>query len=160
LKEQHAIWKTHSGEETIDLGRKLGAVLGKGDVIALAGGLGSGKTCFTKGVALGLGVSPDTVITSPSFALMNQYEGRCTLFHMDVYRLGSVSDFLDTGLDEYLYGDGVTVMEWADRWQEILPDWRLEVQFTILDAQIRRIIMSGWKPRALEIVGKLRHALE
>jgi tRNA threonylcarbamoyladenosine biosynthesis protein TsaE len=138
----------------------MGECLAAGDLIALSGELGSGKTWFTKGLALGLGVSPDTVVTSPSFALMNDYEGRLTLSHMDVYRLESVSDFLNTGLDEYFYGDGVVVMEWADRWPEILPDWAIEVNFAVLDEQSREITMSGHHVRAVRILKKIEGKLE
>jgi len=100
-----------SDDDTIELGRELGRVLHEGDVIALEGELGSGKTRFSKGIALGLEVSHHTIVTSPSFSLVNEYEGHHTLFHMDVYRLESVSDFFAAGLDEYFYQDGVLVME-------------------------------------------------
>jgi tRNA threonylcarbamoyladenosine biosynthesis protein TsaE len=141
-----------SDEETINLGIDLGTVLTEGDVVALVGELGSGKTWFTKGLALGLGVSPDTIITSPSFTLMNEYAGRCTLFHMDAYRLEGVSDFLSAGLDEYFFQGGVVVMEWADRWPELLPDRRLVAEITIADYDAREITMSGFHPRAIEIL--------
>ena len=130
----------------MDLGRRLGERLQPGDVVGLCGDLGSGKTWFAKGLALGLGVSPDDVVTSPSFALMNAYEGRYTLFHIDVYRLETVSDFLDAGLDDCLYGDGVAVMEWADRWPEILPKRHLLVQIRILNEHSREITFSGTYP--------------
>lgn len=152
--------KSPSSDETIIVGRKMGECLDAGDFIALTGELGSGKTWFTKGLALGLGVSSDTVVTSPSFALMNAYEGRVTLFHMDVYRLESVSDFLDTGLEEYFYGDGVVVMEWADRWPEILPDCSIQVNFTVLDEQSREVAMSGHHVRAVRILEKIKRELE
>jgi tRNA threonylcarbamoyladenosine biosynthesis protein TsaE len=125
-------------------------------VVALAGDLGSGKTWFAKGLALGLGVPPDQVVTSPSFALMNAYEGRCTLFHIDVYRLETVSDFLDAGLDEYLRGSGVAVMEWADRWPEILPERHLKVRITILNEHSREIALSGSHPEAVRIVREMK----
>jgi tRNA threonylcarbamoyladenosine biosynthesis protein TsaE len=89
------------------VGRKLGEVLREGDVIALIGRLGSGKTWFTKGLALGIQVSRNTIVTSPSFSLLNTYEGRCPLFHIDAYRLERLSDFLSAGLDEYFYKDGI-----------------------------------------------------
>ncbi len=132
MKEKTLTFHSGSREETIELGRKLGALLKEGDVIALSGELGSGKTCMTKGLALGLGVPEDEVVTSPSFTYMNEYEGRKTLYHMDVYRLDHLSDFLGTGLDEYLGHGGVAVLEWADRWPEILPAQTLSVTFAIL----------------------------
>jgi tRNA threonylcarbamoyladenosine biosynthesis protein TsaE len=155
LKERSVTYHTVFDQETINLGQKLGSALKEGDVIALAGELGSGKTCFTKGVALGLGVSPGMVVTSPSFSLVNEYEGRCTLFHIDGYRLENLSDFLSTGLDEYFYQDGVVVMEWADRWPEILPGWSVKVGLTIVDEHSRKITLSGYHPRALEILGNV-----
>ncbi len=152
LTERVVTYHTVSDDETIRLGRKLGAALRQGDVLALIGELGSGKTWFTKGIGLGLGVSSETVITSPSFSLVNEYEGRCPFFHMDGYRLESLSDFLSAGLDEYLYQDGVVAMEWADRWPEILPDWNVKVEISIVDERSRNITLSGYHPRALEIL--------
>jgi tRNA threonylcarbamoyladenosine biosynthesis protein TsaE len=152
LNERCVTYDTASDQETIHLGQELGKVLKEGDVVALVGDLGSGKTWFTKGLAMGLGVSPDTIITSPSFSLINEYKGRYTLYHMDIYRLESLSDFLSAGLDEYFYLDGVVAMEWADRWPEILPEWRLKTEFRILKNSLRRITLSGYHPRAVEIL--------
>jgi len=152
LKEEYVIHNTSSAGETVDLGRQLGGFLKRGDVISLAGELGSGKTWFTKGVGLGLEIARDMIITSPSFSLVNEYEGRHTLFHLDAYRLESLADFLAAGLDEYFYQEGVVVMEWADRWPEILPDYRLNVEFVIKDDHSRKITMSGYHPRAVEIL--------
>ena len=155
MNERCVTYDTASDQETIHLGQELGKVLKEGDVIALVGDLGSGKTWFTKGLALGLGISPDTIITSPSFALINEYEGRHTLFHLDIYRLESLGDFLSAGLEEYFYRDGVVVMEWADRWPEILPEWKLKVRFVIIDYLVRKIVLSGKSPRAVEILKNL-----
>ena len=152
MKERCVTYDTASDQETICLGQELGKVLKDGDLIALVGELGSGKTWFTKGLAIGLGISPDTIITSPSFSLINEYEGRYTLYHMDIYRLESLSDFLSAGLDEYFYQDGVVAMEWADRWPEILPEWRLKTEFMIVRNSLRRITLSGYHPRAVEII--------
>ena len=159
MKEELATHYTHSDGETMDLGRRLGEVLRRGDVIALVGELGSGKTWFAKGLGLGLGVSRDTVITSPSFSLLNEYEGRLTLYHMDAYRLENLSDFLSTGLDEYFYLDGVVALEWGDRWPEILPDLRLKVEFAIISDTSRRITFSGHHPRAVEIMKDMEGSL-
>jgi len=158
LKEQSVTYYTSSDEETIKLGQRLGAALKEGDAVALVGELGSGKTYFTKGVGLGLGIPADVIITSPSFSLVNEYEGRYTFFHMDGYRLESLSDFLAAGLDEYLYQEAVVVLEWADRWPEILPDWNIRVEVAIVDEQTRKITLSGYHPRALEVLEGLdRH---
>ncbi len=152
MKERSVTYYTKSGDETIELGRKLGSALRKGDIIALVGELGSGKTWFAKGIGLGLGIAHDTVVTSPSFSLVNEYEGRYTFFHMDGYRLENLSDFLSAGLDEYFYQDGIVAIEWANRWPEILPDWNLEVEITIVDEKSRKFTLSAHHPRALEIL--------
>ncbi|HPQ28135.1 MAG TPA: tRNA (adenosine(37)-N6)-threonylcarbamoyltransferase complex ATPase subunit type 1 TsaE [Desulfobacteraceae bacterium] len=157
MTDGSVIHHSESDLETINLGRKLGEVLTHGDVIALSGELGSGKTCFTKGISLGLGISAETVITSPSFSLVNVYEGRCVFYHMDIYRLESLSAFLSAGLDEYFYQGAVVVLEWADRWPEILPDCRVDVVFSIPFSSSERehfrdIVFSACHPRAIEIL--------
>jgi tRNA threonylcarbamoyladenosine biosynthesis protein TsaE len=129
--------------------------LSEGDVVALVGELGSGKTWFTKGLALGLGVSPDTIVTSPSFTLVNEYKGRYTFYHMDFYRLENLPEVLSAGLEEYLHDTGVVALEWADRWPDILPEKRVMVKFLIIDDRRREITLSGYDPRALEIIEDL-----
>ena len=156
----HIIYLSNSDQKTINVGKKLGEVLRKGDVIALIGRLGSGKTWFTKGLALGIQVSRDTIVTSPSFSLLNTYEGRHPLFHIDAYRLERLSDFLSAGLDEYFYNDGIVAMEWADRWPEILPDRTVQVELTIVDHSSRKIILSGRHPRAVEVLESVGKNLE
>ena len=141
-----------SNDETLRLGKILGSLLSKGDMIALVGDLGSGKTWFTKGLAIGLGADPTIVITSPSFALVNEYEGRLTFYHMDLYRLEDLSDVVISGLYEYLFEEGVVIMEWADRWPEILPKHRVRVEISIIDEFQREINLSGCHIRSAEIV--------
>jgi len=152
-------FQTNSDQETIKFGKEIGALLKSGDVVSLTGTLGSGKTWLTKGIALGLGVDPKMVITSPSFSLVNEYSARCAMYHMDLYRLEHISDILATGLEEYLYNDGVAVVEWADRLPEILPEWRLDVSFTIINDQVRVIALEGEHPRAMEIIKQLERKL-
>ncbi len=152
--------QSESDEETIHLGRIMGSLLREGDVVALVGELGSGKTWFTKGIARGIGVPKGVVVTSPSFALVNEYAGTLTLYHMDVYRLENEGEFISAGLEEYLYGQGIAVMEWADRWPEILPDHRIKVEFAIVDDHRRRITLSGTHPRAGEIIQTFRRGVE
>ena len=122
-----------------------------------------GKTWFTKGLARGLGVRPDLVITSPSFALVNEYAGRCPFFHMDLYRLEGPGDVTASGLDEYLLMEGVVAVEWAERWPAMLDESCILVSFIILDDNRREIILSGRGPRSHELLGalktgKLRHS--
>ncbi len=155
MKKNAVTFYTLSDEDTVKLGQRLGRVLQRGDVIALIGDLGSGKTCLAKGIGLGLGVSPDMVITSPSFSLVNEYEGRLSFYHMDGYRLEDLSDFLAAGLEEYLHQDGVAAVEWADRWPEILPEWSVTVEIRIVDARSRKITLSGHHPRAFHILKEL-----
>ena len=110
---------SRSADETRALGERLGARLGKGDVVACIGALGAGKTCFLQGLARGLGVTTD--VTSPTFVLVNQYRGRLPVYHVDAYRTGSLTELVDLGLEEMLHGDGVTIVEWADKLLPLLP---------------------------------------
>lgn len=110
---------TSSPEKTQYFGRLLGSLLGPGDFVALIGELGAGKTCLARGILSGLGVTSRVV--SPSFNLIREYKGRLPVFHIDVYRLDSAHDMLDLGYEEYFYGFGVTVLEWADRVRDLLP---------------------------------------
>lgn len=155
----HITYHSNSDHKTINVGRKLGELLREGDVIALIGRLGSGKTWFTKGLALGIEVSRNTIVTSPSFSLLNTYEGRCPLFHIDAYRLERLSDFLSAGLDEYFYKDGIVAMEWADRWPEILPDRTVRVELAIVDHSSRKIALSGHHRRAVEVLESVEENL-
>jgi tRNA threonylcarbamoyladenosine biosynthesis protein TsaE len=159
-RQEQLVFYTESSEQTIWVGEQIGAILTKGDVIALSGDLGSGKTWLTKGIALGLGVDKRNVITSPSFTLVNEYKGRCPLYHMDVYRLGSLLEFIDAGLEEYFFCEGVVVMEWADRWPEILPAQTLHARLAIIDELRRRIAIFGLHPRASEIIFALRGKIQ
>jgi tRNA threonylcarbamoyladenosine biosynthesis protein TsaE len=149
---------TESDQETVELGSILGSCLEQGDVVALTGELGSGKTWFAKGIARGLGIGPNTIITSPSFALVNEYQGKTTLFHIDVYRLESLSELLGAGIDEYLYSGGVVVMEWADRWPEIIPEEGLKIELVILDEHTRKIALCGTHGRAITVLEAVKKA--
>ncbi len=106
---------TESPEETRNLGRLLGEFAIAGQVVLLNGDLGAGKTCFAQGVASGLAVSSASPVTSPSYTLLNIHYGRLPLYHFDLYRLSHVDDLADLGYDEFAEGDGLTLIEWADR---------------------------------------------
>jgi tRNA threonylcarbamoyladenosine biosynthesis protein TsaE len=155
LEEQTFTITTESDQDTVRLGQEIGRLLLEGDVIGLVGELGSGKTWLTKGIALGLGVNPKTIVTSPSFTLVNEYQGRATLFHMDVYRLGSLDEALSAGIEETIHSGQIVVLEWADRWPEILPDHTLLVKLLIVDDHRRTIILSSRHSRAIEIISQL-----
>lgn len=129
---------THSPEETWELAKKLAPILSEGDFINLSGDLGSGKTVFTKGLAEGLGIS--SPVTSPTFIILREYEGRLPLYHFDVYRLFSAEELEELGADEYFYGEGVSVVEWGDKVEELLPDERLNVKILrLVDDSFRRV---------------------
>lgn len=118
--------KTSSSDATARIGEKLGVLLRAGDVVCLSGDLGAGKTRFTQGLAVGLGVAGP--VTSPTFTIVNEYpQGRLPLYHMDVYRLNDPQEMEDIGYEEYFYSTGVTVIEWAERVIELLPVERLDV---------------------------------
>lgn len=111
---------SHNPQETFELGRKFAGELRRGDVLALAGDLGAGKTQFAKGIAAGLGVEAE--VTSPTFTLIHEYPGgRLPLYHIDLYRLELEEEALKIGIDDYLAGDGVTIVEWADKFSGLMP---------------------------------------
>jgi tRNA threonylcarbamoyladenosine biosynthesis protein TsaE len=111
---------TNSEAETLDVARCIGKSLGAGTVVALSGELGAGKTVFAQGIAESLEVREQ--ITSPTFTLINEYRGRLPLFHMDLYRLDSTGEIEDIGIVDYLYGDGVCVIEWAEKLGKLMPE--------------------------------------
>lgn len=133
---------SHSPEETFAYGRELAGSLRSGDVIALAGDLGAGKTQLVKGIASGLGV--ETEVTSPTFTLIHEYPaGRLSLFHIDLYRLDSVEEVLKIGLDEYLDSRGVTVIEWADKFEEVIPSGARWIRLRALEGDLREIEVTS-----------------
>jgi tRNA threonylcarbamoyladenosine biosynthesis protein TsaE len=125
------------------------------DVVALVGDLGTGKTCLTQGIARGLGVPDQYQITSPSFTLINEYQGRMMLYHFDLYRLSRASEMDDMGYEEYLFGQGVSVIEWADKLKGILPDDTLFVFMNYADENVRKIIISGQNKKIAIILEEL-----
>ena len=134
---------TKTPEETIALGKRLGSMLKKGDVIALQGTLAAGKTTITKGIALALGITEP--VTSPTFTLISEYYGSMTLYHMDVYRLDSTEDFINLGVEELLYGDGVCVVEWSEKVMKELPRSAILVRLNALEDGSREITIDNWK---------------
>jgi tRNA threonylcarbamoyladenosine biosynthesis protein TsaE len=143
---------THDETETIALGEKFGKMLRPGDFVALFGDLGSGKTRFAQGVALGVGVSPSTCVTSPTYTIMNEYFGAVPLYHFDLYRLGGDSDVAELGFEEYFYGQGICLVEWAERLASELPDEFLKVSFYHEGNEVRRILFEGFGDRYLELL--------
>ena len=133
---------THSPEETQAVGVEIGQRLRPGDVVALSGDLGAGKTCLTQGIARGVGLAPGEIVNSPSYILMNQYAGRIPIYHIDLYRLQDPNQIADLGLEEFLEGDGVCVIEWAERMQAALPAKTIFITITEEGESIRRIDVS------------------
>ena len=131
---------SRSPAETERIGQELARALGPGDVVALIGELGAGKTCFVQGVARGLGVT--THATSPTFVLVNEYRGRWPVHHVDAYRTESLTELLDLGLAELFDGEGVTLVEWADKLRALLPARTVEVQIAGVGDEPRRITIT------------------
>ncbi len=135
---------THSADETRALAARLGEHLGAGDVLCLSGDLGAGKTTWTQGLALGLGLPPDEPVNSPTFTLVTEHPGgRVPLYHFDVYPLPDSSGLYDLGFDEYVDGDGVVVIEWADKIADALPPERLDIAFTATSPDTREIVLTA-----------------
>ena len=139
---------SRSAEETRALGEQLGRALAAGDVVALEGPLGAGKTCLVQGIARGLGIDPDTPVTSPTFTLVGEYPGRVPLRHADFYRVESVSRLEDAGFDDLLDGRGVLVVEWPERVPEALPADRLLIRIEIRGEFDRRLQVEATGPRS------------
>lgn len=135
-----------SDNDTVNTGKRLGMILAGGDAVALSGPLGSGKTWLTKGIGIGLGVDPDEVISSPSFSLVNEYEGRCLLYHIDLYRLDKQNDITLLGLDDYFHERSVVVVEWAERSPGLFPSGFIKVKIEILDDNMRAIEIDSDDP--------------
>ncbi|MDT8862395.1 tRNA (adenosine(37)-N6)-threonylcarbamoyltransferase complex ATPase subunit type 1 TsaE [Alkalihalobacillus sp. MEB130] len=144
---------TESPEETMELANKLGQIVKPGDVITLEGDLGAGKTSFTKGFAKGLGVK--RVVNSPTFTIIKEYMGRIPLYHMDVYRMEDEME--DLGLEEYFYGEGVTVIEWPSMITNQLPEDRLAISLFHLGETSRKITVQTTGKRSVELCKELRY---
>jgi tRNA threonylcarbamoyladenosine biosynthesis protein TsaE len=148
-----------SEEET----RRLGTILGKHItaplVVLLMGELGAGKTCLTQGLARGLDVPNSTYVTSPSYALINEYSGRVYMYHIDLYRLEDPSEFDDIGLDEILTSESVSVIEWAERLGSALPKNRLEISIEIMDATTRHLHIAYHGNVAKQVVSSFLEAI-
>lgn len=120
MSKNQEIIETFSPQETYELGKKIGEKAKTGSVFTLIGDLGVGKTVFTQGVASGIGISEP--VNSPTFTILQVYEeGRCPFYHMDVYRIGDVTEMEEIGYEDCFYGDGICLIEWADLIEEILP---------------------------------------
>lgn len=133
---------THSAEETIEFAKEIGSRLKKGDIVAYTGGLGAGKTTFTRGLAMGLGMNDN--VTSPTFSLVNEYHSRdISLYHFDMYRIMGADDLETTGFYDYSTDDSVFAIEWSENISEELPDNAVIINIERIDDNTRRITVKG-----------------
>ncbi len=140
-------------------GRRLGGLLFPGAVVALVGPLGAGKTHLVRALAEGLGVPNSKVVNSPTFVLIQEYAGRLPIYHFDAYRLARERDFADLGVHEYFEGDGVSLVEWADRVPSCLPAEHLRVTLTVTSETSRRAHVEGVGGRYEAVVEALRGSI-
>jgi tRNA threonylcarbamoyladenosine biosynthesis protein TsaE len=126
---------------TISIGYRIGKLAGPGDVVLLNGELGAGKTTLTQGVARGLGIKEPA--RSPTFTLIRELSGRIPLYHVDLYRLGNMDEIKDLGLDEYFYGQGITVVEWAEKAKKLLPPENLSIKIDMKNESTRVFRLTG-----------------
>lgn len=130
-----------SPQETESIAKRFAKKLSKGSVVSLVGELGSGKTTFVKGMAMGLGTKNPTLVTSPTFILIVEYEGVTPLYHFDLYRIHHEQELEGLGLDEYFEGEGVSVVEWGNRFPHWLPPSALTVMLEAVDETTRKIVL-------------------
>jgi tRNA threonylcarbamoyladenosine biosynthesis protein TsaE len=145
---------TRSPEETQALGRRLGKLAVAGDVILLVGKLGAGKTCLTQGIAWGLGIKE--YAASPSFVLVRELYGRLPLYHIDFYRLENLEEIAELGLDEYFYGKGVSVVEWAEKALALLPPENMLIEMEYIAENERRLKLKASGQRYREMLAELK----
>ena len=146
---------SHSPEQTQRLGTRIGELALRGDIFLLSGELGAGKTCLTQGIAWGLDIDEYTL--SPSFVIVREHQGRLPLYHIDLYRLDDIAEIMELGLDNYLYGDGVCVVEWAEKGLSILPAEHLLIEISYLSDTERSLKLKSGSQRYREIMAQLKH---
>jgi len=146
---------THNPEQTQRLGAHIGKLALAGDTFLLAGGLGTGKTCLTQGIARGLNIEEYTA--SPSFVLVRELHGRLPLYHIDLYRLNHIEEIAELGLDDYLHGNGVCVVEWAEKGLSVLPMEHLLIEISYISDTERSFQLKPRGKRYLKIVEQLKH---
>ena len=148
---------SHSPEQTQKFGAYIGELCLPGDVFLLVGSLGAGKTCLTQGIAWGLGIKE--YAASPSFVVVRELYGKLPLYHIDLYRLDHIGEIVELGLDDYLYGKGVCVVEWAEKGLSVLPAEHLLIQISYLSDDERKLRLKPSGKRYLEILAQLNKTL-
>ncbi|HUU65049.1 MAG TPA: tRNA (adenosine(37)-N6)-threonylcarbamoyltransferase complex ATPase subunit type 1 TsaE [Dehalococcoidales bacterium] len=155
IRQKYA-FRSNSPASTFNFGKQLGERLKTGSIIALIGELGCGKTLFTRGICVGLGV-PERRVNSPTFAFVNEYLGRLPVFHIDLYRLNTIDEEFEIGLLDYLAkaDSGVVVLEWAEKALVLLPNDYLQVQFEVLSARRRQLTLVGFGKKSSSLLREL-----
>jgi tRNA threonylcarbamoyladenosine biosynthesis protein TsaE len=148
---------TSSHEETRKLGHQIGEMVQEGTVLALFGDLGSGKTTFVQGLARGLGIPGSTYVTSPTYTLINEYEGRCRLFHMDLYRINDPSELPDLGFDDIMNSRGVVAIEWSERLPEQALSGALSIHFDILTRESRSVSFFAYGLACKDLIKDIKN---
>lgn len=148
------IVETNSPDETRKLGQRIGASLQAGDCLCLTGTLGAGKTLLAQGIAQGMGITED--VTSPTFTVLQIYHGRLPVYHYDLYRLRQPEELLDIGFDEYSGPNGVTLIEWPDKFPEYMPEHALWIEITLIGEVERKIALSPCGSRHESLLKELR----
>lgn len=151
---------TSSPGETEQLGAVIGSLLQPGSFLALRGELGGGKTCFTRGVVASLAPQSKGLVASPTYAIMNCYHGSTPVYHFDFYRLTCDDDIAELGFEEYFYGDGVCVVEWSERLEELMPADVLTILFEYAGDEERRITITGSGPKSDTVLECLAEKLQ
>ncbi len=146
--------------QTIEFGRLTGSLLKAGDVVALIGQLGAGKTYFTKGIAEGQGVKEGKVVTSPSYVIVKQYMGRLPIYHFDAYRLKSADEMYEIDCMGFFWGDGISIIEWADKVMECLPEEFLKIIIEIEGETSRGINVSCNGERYRSFMDKIKETVK
>jgi len=144
---------TKSPEETKKLGKEVGKLARPGDLLAFYGELGAGKTCFIQGISQGLEVKD--YVTSPSFTIINEYQGKIPIFHFDLFRLNNAEEILELSYKEYFYGEGLTVIEWAEKIERFLPKEHLKIDIKFKDRYQRTISFIPQGDRFNNFLGEL-----
>ncbi len=152
--------KTNDVEETIKLGSLIGSLLKAGDVVALMGQLGTGKTHMVKGIVEGQGINDWKIVTSPSYVLIKQYKGSLPIYHFDAYRMESPDEMYDIGCIDFFWSDGISIIEWADKVIECLPDEIIKITIKTINKISRDIHVSYKGERYMDFMKKLERELK
>ncbi|MCP4265012.1 MAG: tRNA (adenosine(37)-N6)-threonylcarbamoyltransferase complex ATPase subunit type 1 TsaE [Candidatus Brocadiaceae bacterium] len=160
MKDNSVRIKAEGAEQTIEFGILIGSLLNAGDVVALTGLLGAGKTYLTKGIAEGLGVKDRNSVSSPSFVIVKQYMGKLPIYHFDAYRLKSAAEMYDIDCVGFFWGKGISIVEWADKVMECLPDDFLKVTIKTVGESSRYIHVSYEGERYRDFMKKMKEKVE